>query len=615
MTVESLLFIVVRISAMLTAWIATYAVHSTLLLTISWIGSALLVRTHASRELVWKAALIGGVFTATIQSLPAMQPTFGRYDVSSLVEKKLAQDLPLSRPATVNQSTQVFHARLPDVAETLRFAPIVMVILWAAYGLIILLRVFFATRRARAQLGPRTEVSDALLKGIFRSVLDRFRVRKPVRLTLSPEVASPVVLGATEVCIPKHMPQQFTPEEQASVLAHEVAHLVRRDPAWLLTAVTIESILFFQPLNKVARYRIQEEAEYLADELAVTRIGSGVTLARCLARVAEWMSGKHQSLMAPALMEQETSLVGRVKTLLERPQGAAARRISLRHLTMSVALPLFVLLVAPGFTSGGSRGWGKPAFRWEGKVDSGKFIEIKTLMGNVRAEPWNGSTVLVTATRHGRATNPDVSFAVVQHENGVTVCTLYPTPSGVPANSCTPGNGGREFNSKANDVEIDYLVNIPRGVGFSARTSTGDISTGLLSASVDATTLAGNIDVATTAYAQGVSASGNVTLRMGSTTWSNTLWVSTNSGNIRIYLPSAAVTRITASSRLGSVSDDFSLKGKRAGWFARLKPRGSFGDDASGILGDSAAVAAVHRALAIESIAGGITIKRNEGNR
>lgn len=82
MTVESLLFVIVSISASLAAWIATYAVHSTLLITVSWLAVSRFVRDHAAREMIWKAALIGGVFTATIQSLPAMQPiSFTRTDL------------------------------------------------------------------------------------------------------------------------------------------------------------------------------------------------------------------------------------------------------------------------------------------------------------------------------------------------------------------------------------------------------------------------------------------------------------------------------------------------------------------------------------------------------
>jgi beta-lactamase regulating signal transducer with metallopeptidase domain len=611
MTAESILFVAARASAILAAWIATYAIHSTIVLSAAWIASRF-VRNHATREILWKTALTCAVFTATAQSLLPAPPLLGRYDASALIEKRIINDLPLSRPSSATPSMQLFHARLPDVSETLRFVPIMLVLLWSVYALIILLRVFFAAQTARAALGGRDEASEPSLAGTFQRVLSRFRIRKPVRLTVSSEVTAPVVLGASEVCIPDQLPRQLTTEEQENVLAHEVAHIVRRDPFWLLAAVTIESILFFQPLNRIARARMQEDAEYLADDLAVRTGGNGVVLARCLARVAEWMSGRESALMAPAFVEQRSSLIGRVKSLLDERPVAARRRLPLRQLSLAAVLPLLVLFIAPGFTSGGSRGWGKPAFRWEGTVAGGKSIEIKTLMGNVRAEQWDGRTVLVTATRHGRATDPDISFAVVNHPGGTTVCTIYPVPAGAPTNSCEPGRAGRDLNTPANDVEIDYLVKVPSGVGFAARTATGDISSSTLDATIVAQSSAGDISVATDAYAGATSMSGNVTAHIGSTTWPDTLRIATNSGNIRVFLPPSATTAITAYSNLGAVNSDFRTTGTHHTFFERMKLRGSLGSSAFGIVGDTAAVAAAHRVLLLETVAGGISIRSEQ---
>jgi beta-lactamase regulating signal transducer with metallopeptidase domain len=74
---------------------------------------------------------------------------------------------------------------------------------------------------------------------------------------------------------------ELEPEEQDSMLAHEVAHLVRRDPQWLVLARAVEMVFFFQPLNRLARRRIQEVAEYLCDDWAVARTRRPVMLAKC----------------------------------------------------------------------------------------------------------------------------------------------------------------------------------------------------------------------------------------------------------------------------------------------------------------------------------------------
>jgi hypothetical protein len=227
-------------------------------------------------------------------------------------------------------------------------------------------------------------------------------------------------------------------------------------------------------------------------------------------------------------------------------------------------------------------------------------------MGAIRAEPTPDPVVTVLATRHGRATDPDVRFEVVRHAAGVTVCAVYPTPAGTPPNECRPGRAGRQRNTPANDVEVEFLVRVPRGVGLVARSATGDITTGLLTAPVSAHSAAGHVDVRTTEYADASSASGNVSVRMGRAAWPDTLRVATRSGNIRVWLPAAADAHVTASTRAGTVRTDFALAGTRRSVWARLRPGADRGERVSGTLG------AGGRHLLVESTAGTIAVRRGD---
>ena len=597
---------------MLIAWIATYIIHSTLLLAVAWVISRL-IRTHHTLDALWKTAILGGLVTATLQSLPPIKPASGRYDASGIVEREIWKDTPVSKSEqAVASEIEIFPARLANVVETVRLTPIALVVLWSAYAAFILGRVAFATKRALASLGPRQIVGDHEVTERFNRVATRLGVRKAPTLTVSGEMNSPVALGHGEICLPARAVTELSPEEQESVFAHEIAHVVRRDPLWLLVSVTIESILFFQPLNRVARMHIQEEAEFLADDLAVKKASSHLTLARCLARVAEWMTSSRE-LLAPAFVEQKASLAARVARLLETAsENSDTRRGTMMRLAVALILPLIVVVVAPGFTAGGNRPWGTAAFHWEGVVATGKSVEIKGTMGDIRAEPWHGRTVIVSATRHGRATGPDVRFALMRHGDGITICTLYPVPSGVEPNTCVAGGSGRAYNTKANDVEIEYLVRIPKGVGFIARTATGDVSSGRLSAPIFASSSAGNVDVVTESFAAAETASGNVTVRMGAANWPETLRIASNAGNIRVYLPRDAATTVHAGSNLGSVKSDFPLAGDRPGFFSRLKLRGSFGNSLSGVLGDGGVSAGAPRTLELQSVTGNIAIKRGD---
>ena len=95
------------------------------------------------------------------------------------------------------------------------------------------------------------------------------------------------------------------------MLAHELAHLVRRDPQWLVLACLVERAFFFQPLNRLASRGIMESAEYLADDWAAHRSGH-VPLARCLVKVAEWIQASPLGVPMAGMAEERSHLSARV---------------------------------------------------------------------------------------------------------------------------------------------------------------------------------------------------------------------------------------------------------------------------------------------------------------
>ena len=155
-------------------------------------------------------------------------------------------------------------------------------------------------------------------------------VWRPVRLTTSDAIGTPMVLGNQEICVPQRFLVELSSAEQRAALAHELGHLARRDPTWQLVASIVERVFFFQPLNRIARLRLRECAEYLADEWAVRQTGDRLDLAKCLAEVAGWVAPSSEPAMARtvAMAEGGSPLLARVK----RPAraGAIARTTRIR---------------------------------------------------------------------------------------------------------------------------------------------------------------------------------------------------------------------------------------------------------------------------------------------
>lgn len=213
-------------------------------------------------------------------------------------------------------------------------------------------------------------------------------------------------------------------------------------------------------------------------------------------------------------------------------------------------------------------------FEWSGRIAAGKSIEIKGVNGGIVAEPTTGSEVQVLAKKTARKSDPDeVTIEVIEHEGGVTLCAVYPTPRGNRPNQCGPGEGGR-MSTKNNDVTVQFTVKVPAGVRFIGRTVNGEITAKGLRADVEAYTVNGSIDVSTRGMARAGTVNGSIEVVMG-TSMSEALEFETVNGGITLTVPAGAGAELNASTVNGDISTDFPLTVR--GKFNRRKVTGTIG--------------------------------------
>jgi HEAT repeat protein/beta-lactamase regulating signal transducer with metallopeptidase domain len=310
------------------AWLLTYALHSTLFLGGAWLLAARrVVRSHHAKDLLWKTALVGGIVTASAQTaarstswsspiaLPASRP--------ALVVGSAERPMPTPMGGAEAESQQARPVQAAAAAPSLTSG---ITMLWAMLAAVGLAAFAVAHVRLSRRLGERREVSDEPIRGVLDGLCRSAGVRRPIRLTRSEGLGSPVALGRSEICVPGAVLTELDPIQQRSVLAHELAHLTRNDPLWLTAGCVVERVFFFQPLNRIARKRIQESAEYLCDDWAAERSGSGVAMAKSLMKVAEWMQAPPSALPLAGMAENPSQLVERVRRLVERRGAGEVRR-------------------------------------------------------------------------------------------------------------------------------------------------------------------------------------------------------------------------------------------------------------------------------------------------
>jgi len=347
------------------AWLLTYLLHSTIFLSTALAMTALARGWSDSiRELVLRFALVGGIISATLTLLlppPSSDASWWRdpfgmaagFSSASHVLDDAAQPSDLSAGggldvgATSNRSDDSTLLAEIDPAAVSSLSPVdlaphgralaIMVITFAVGCALAMRTILLSHRRLRRELRNRQPLLDhspahRLLNELLRRCGATFRHQ--VRLSASEHLEVPIAMGILrpEICLPLRRMDQLDETQLRLMLAHELAHLVRRDPQWQLAYRIVESTLFFQPLNLCARRALRTIAEYQCDAWAADVTGERTRLARVLADVAQWLVAGNTTndLLAPAasMAERRSAICSRIERLLGDPP---AHRRTRRH--------------------------------------------------------------------------------------------------------------------------------------------------------------------------------------------------------------------------------------------------------------------------------------------
>jgi hypothetical protein len=218
-------------------------------------------------------------------------------------------------------------------------------------------------------------------------------------------------------------------------------------------------------------------------------------------------------------------------------------------------------------------------FQAQGQLASGQLLEIRGVLGAIRAQGTTADTYSVSA--HKTATNSDpasVSIRVVPFDGGVVICAMYPDADPDKPNTCNPPGSGNTMNVRDNDVEVEFTVNVPSGVRFTASTVRGDIRAASLTPDVNATSIAGEITISTSGGAEASTSVGAITASIGRLAWMGVHHFDTIIGNIDLELPADANVSLRASTIRGTVKSDFPLMINTAPW-GQASAAGTLGTD------------------------------------
>lgn len=185
----------------------------------------------------------------------------------------------------------------------------------------------------------------------------RIGIRRPVRIAIAPHPALLVTWGAMAPMILLPAGAGHWPVERMRVvLAHEMAHMVRRDWLIQLLAEAARAINWFNPLFWIACNRLRRESELACDDIVLDLGIGGTSYASQLVALARTFSVHGRTWLPAPSIARPSTLERRVRAMLnphvDRRPMSLARRIAIAALLLGIAMPIAAASQASGTPSG-----------------------------------------------------------------------------------------------------------------------------------------------------------------------------------------------------------------------------------------------------------------------
>jgi len=170
-------------------------------------------------------------------------------------------------------------------------------------------------------------------------------IRVPVRLLVTDHPALLVTWGAIApvILLPAEA-NQWPVDRIRLVLAHEMAHLIRRDWMIQLVAEVLRAINWFNPLFWLACARLRRESEYACDDIVLDLGIGGTSYASHLIDLARTFSVHGRTWLPAPSIARPSTLERRVRAMLNpqvnRRPVSIVQRAALAAVLLALALPI-----------------------------------------------------------------------------------------------------------------------------------------------------------------------------------------------------------------------------------------------------------------------------------
>ena len=243
---------------------------------------------------------------------------------------------------------------------------------------------------------------------------------------------------------------------------------------------------------------------------------------------------------------------------------------------LRILAALALLCAAPSLGAQQQYGRDSDTWKWDGRVDAGRWMHVFNVNGSVDFAPSSDNMVHVLAVKrnNGRGMD-DIHYEVVQAGGNVTICAIWNDNS-----RCYDGGVESLHRDGNNDnhSSVKFTVQVPRSVrvgahsvngGVSVRdvgtevranTVNGGVTVRNTNGRVNASTVNGGVDVNTAVGpVSAETVNGNVEAKMDALQGDDDMRFKTVNGSVTIWVPARFDARFRFDTVHGGIDSDFPM--------------------------------------------------------
>lgn len=184
------------------------------------------------------------------------------------------------------------------------------------------------------------QVNQKELLQIRDKWLKKLKVKKSVQIITYDKNIPPFSCGIffPKIFIASTLIQNMPIEKLESIIAHEMAHIKRRDFMWIRIESLVQIVLFFNPIVWYVIRKRNQLRELLTDEMVLSqKILHKNNYIKCLLNLSEFnLLGSYALRWAPGMSEKKSQLKQRILFLRGENQ--------MKKIPIQVLIPTFILL-------------------------------------------------------------------------------------------------------------------------------------------------------------------------------------------------------------------------------------------------------------------------------